>query len=67
MGEDTGEGGVMSKCVVCGCVGNQRNKENKPCGFNAEDCSLDRAGVCPCCNKAGKHCIGCFRFKGRSK
>ncbi len=44
-------------CVVCGCLG------NGSCGhapLNPElCCTLDASGVCPCCNKAGRHCEGC--------
>ena len=42
-------------CVVCGCEGNFKCGHESP----TNDCSLDRAGVCPCCNKEGRHCEGC--------
>jgi len=42
-------------CIICACVGNEECGHESPDG----DCSLDRAGVCPCCNKAGRHCEGC--------
>ena len=46
-------------CIVCGCLGNQKDINGNSCGKESEDCSLDRAGVCPCCNKESRHCEGC--------
>ena len=40
-------------CVVCGCEGNE-SCGHKP--LKGETCSLDMAGVCPCCNHLGNHC-----------
>lgn len=47
-------------CMVCGCQGNHKDKDGKPCGKESENCTLDRAGVCPCCNREGRHCEGCL-------
>ena len=44
-------------CVECGCIGNQKDENGKPCGHTSPDgcgCELNSAGVCPCCVKRGE-------------
>jgi hypothetical protein len=45
-------------CEICGCLGSgnycPRNKER-------ENCFLDRAGICLCCNEEGLKCKDCQR------
>jgi hypothetical protein len=53
---------MTPKCVVCACIGNEACGHSSPTG----DCSLDRAGVCPCYNEAGRHCDGCGRKRDDS-
>jgi hypothetical protein len=40
-------------CDECGCLGNHKDKDGNPCGYDADNCALDECLVCPCCNKKG--------------